>query len=144
MVRVTPVCSPELAKLAEGKTLAEFVASQELLHVKLESEPRGLLWSLFATQLGFSANTEKGLAFDTAISAMQYAIAGGGIALADVDMFAAELADGRLVQPFPTVMEDGYGYYLKFHAEDLGDPVISHFRTWVLGRFAATSGKVAA
>jgi LysR family glycine cleavage system transcriptional activator len=141
MVRVTPVCSPELAKLAEGKTLAEFLTEQDLLHVKLESEPRSLLWSLFATQLGLAANTEKGLAFDTAISAVQYAISGGGLALADVDMFADELADGRLVQPFPTVMEDGYGYYLKFHAEDLGDPVISHFRTWVLGRFGATAAK---
>lgn len=144
MVRVSPVCSPELAKQADGKTLAEFLGSQELLHVKLESEPRGLLWSLFATQLGLSANTELGLAFDTAISAVQYAMSGGGVALADVDMFADELADGRLVQPFPTVMEDGYGYYLKFHAEDLGDPVISHFRTWVLGRFAATTGDRAA
>ena len=144
MVRVTPVCSPELAKLAEGKTLAEFLNAQDLLHVKLESEPRGLLWGLFATQLGMTVSTEKGLAFDTAISAVQYAISGGGLALADVDMFAEELADGRLVQPFPTVMEDGYGYYLKFHAEDLGDPVISHFRTWVLGRFAATTGTVSA
>jgi len=142
MVRVTPVCAPEVAKLAEGKTLAEFLNEQDLLHVKLESEPRSLLWSLFATQLGLATNTEKGLAFDTAISAVQYAISGGGLALADVDMFADELADGRLVQPFPTVMEDGYGYYLKFHAEDLGDPVISHFRTWVLGRFAATTGRV--
>ena len=144
MVRVTPVCAPELATLAEGKTLAEFLSEQDLLHVKLESEPRSLLWSLFATQLGLNANTEKGLAFDTAISAVQYAISGGGLALADVDMFANELADGRLVQPFPTVMEDGYGYYLKFHAEDLGDPVISHFRTWVLGRFAATTGTAVA
>lgn len=144
MVRVTPVCSPELAKQAEGKTLAEFLNAQDLLHVKLESEPRGLLWGLFATQLGLTVNTEKGLAFDTAISAVQYAMSGGGLALADVDMFAEELADGRLVQPFPTVMEDGYGYYLKFHAEDLGDPVISHFRTWVLGRFSATTGRVEA
>ncbi|MEI6440667.1 MAG: LysR substrate-binding domain-containing protein [Alphaproteobacteria bacterium] len=144
MVRVTPVCAPELATLAEGKTLAEFLSEQDLLHVKLESEPRSLLWSLFATQLGLNANTEKGLAFDTAISAVQYAISGGGLALADVDMFANELADGRLVQPFPTVMEDGYGYYLKFHAEDLGDPVIAHFRTWVLGRFATTTGTAVA
>jgi LysR family glycine cleavage system transcriptional activator len=39
------------------------------------------------------------------------------------------------------MMEDGYGYYLKFHAEDLGDPAISLFRSWVLGRFAAATGR---
>ena len=50
-------------------------------------------------------------------------------------MFSAEIADGRLVQPFPTVMEDGYGYYLKIHAEDLADPVVSIFRSWLIARF---------
>jgi DNA-binding transcriptional LysR family regulator len=140
MVRVSPVCSPEVAALAEGRSLAEFLAGSELLHVKLDSEPRSLLWSMFARQLGLDVERDRGLAFDTAISAVQYAMSGGGVALADIDMFSAEIADGRLVQPYPTVMEDGYGYYLKFHAEDLGDPAISLFRTWVLGRFAAATG----
>ena len=140
MVRVSPVCSPEMAALAEGRTLTEFLAASELLHVKLDAEPRNLLWSMFARQLGLDVEPDRGLAFDTAISAVQYAMSGGGVALADIDMFSAEIADGRLVQPYPTVMEDGYGYYLKFHAEDLGDPAISLFRTWVLGRFAAATG----
>ncbi len=140
MVRVSPVCSPEMAAQAEGRTLTEFLAASELLHVKLDAEPRNLLWSMFARQLGLDVEPDRGLAFDTAISAVQYAMSGGGVALADIDMFSAEIADGRLVQPYPTVMEDGYGYYLKFHAEDLGDPAISLFRTWVLGRFAAATG----
>lgn len=135
MVRVTPVCSPALARRHAGKSLAEFVAGNELLHVKLQGEPRGLLWSNFARQSGFPADTSRGLAFDTAIAANQYAIAGEGIALADIDMFADEIASGRLVAPYDAVHEDGYGYYLKLHAEDLADPAIAAFRSWVIGRF---------
>ncbi len=141
MVRVSPVCSPDLVELIQDQTLAEFLATNELLHVKLDSEPRSLLWGMFVRQLGLEVDTDRGLAFDTAISAVQYAMTGGGVALADIDMFAQEIADGRLVRPFDPVMEDGYGYYLKFHAEDLGDPAIALFRTWVLGRFAAATGR---
>ncbi len=135
MVRVTPVCSPALAAANAGKSLAQFVATNELLHVKLDAEPRGLLWANFLRQCGISADTDKGLAFDTAISAVQYAASGGGVALADVDMFADELKAGRLVAPYDAVFEEGYGYYLKFHAEDLSDPAISLFRRWLISRF---------
>ena len=144
MVRVSPVCSPAVAAEAEGKSLAEFLAATEMLHVKLESEPRSLLWSIFARHFGLASSTDRGLSFDTAISAMQYAMSDGGVALADIDMFAAEIAEGRLVAPYDSVMEDGFGYYLKFHAEDLGDPAIALFRTWFLCRFAANSRTSAA
>jgi LysR family glycine cleavage system transcriptional activator len=39
------------------------------------------------------------------------------------------------VAPYETVFEEGYGYYLKFHAEDLADPVVSLFRSWLIARF---------
>ena len=116
-------------------TLAEFIAANELLHVKLDGQPRGLLWTNFLRQCGVADGGEKGLAFDTALSAVQYALAGGGVALADVDMFAEELREGRLAAPFEQVFEEGYGYYLKIHVEDLADPVVSIFRSWLIGRF---------
>ena len=50
-------------------------------------------------------------------------------------MFSQELADGRLVMPYVVDVDDGYGYYLKLHADDLGDPAISVFRSWLIGRF---------
>ena len=60
--------------------------------------------------------------------------------LGDVDMFAEDIAEGRLVQPFDTVAEDGYGYYLKLHADDLSDPVMAVFRSWMIDRFRALRG----
>jgi LysR family glycine cleavage system transcriptional activator len=148
MVRVTPVCAPELAKAAAGLSLSEFIAASELLHVKLEGQPRGLLWANFLRQCGVGEaaerSAERGLAFDTAISAVNYAMAGGGVCLADVDMFEDEIRAGRLVAPYDQVFEEGYGYYLKIHAEDLADPVVSLFRSWLIGRFQARAASARA
>jgi DNA-binding transcriptional LysR family regulator len=137
MVRVAPLCSTETAAASQDKTLAEFLENQELLHLKLDGEPRDLLWTAYFRQSGLDVKTHGGLAFDTTIAAAQYAMAGGGVFLGDVDMFAQEIADGRLVMPYAAVIEDGYGYYLKLHADDLSDPAISMFRSWLISRFGA-------
>lgn len=138
MVRVAPLCSAETATLAKGQTLDAFLAQQDLLHVKLDGQPRDLLWSAFAHQTGAQINTSGGVAFDTAIAAAQYAMTATGVLLGDVDMFSQEIAQGRLVMPFETVVEDGYGYYLKLHADDLSDPVMVVFRSWLIQRFGAS------
>ena len=141
MVRVAPLCSPQTAAKNAGKTLEAFLTENDLLHVKLENEARDLLWISYARQKGFNLPSGAGLAFDTAIAAAQYAMAGDGIVLADIDMFAQEIADGRLVKPFEAVVEDGYGYYLKLHADDLADPAITTFRSWLINRFSGFSRK---
>ena len=137
MVRVAPLCAPATAIASEGKSLEEFLESQELLHLKLDGEPRDLLWTAYLRQNGLTMATHGGLAFDTTIAAAQYAMAASGVFLGDIDMFAREIADGRLVMPYDAVIEDGYGYYLKLHADDLGDAAISMFRSWLINRFAA-------
>lgn len=135
-VRVAPLCSPQTALSAENRSLAGFLAANELLHVKLDDQPRDLLWASFARQYALDLPTQQGLAFDTAIAAAHYAMAADGVILADIDMFAQEIADGRLVMPYPVTGTDGYGYYLKLHADDLGDPAIALFRRWLIQRFA--------
>jgi DNA-binding transcriptional LysR family regulator len=137
LVRVAPLCSPDTARAAQGKTLAEFLAAQELLHLKLDNQPRELLWSAYLRQSGIDLPVEAGLAFDTSIAASRYAMTSGGVILGDVDMFAVEIAQRQLVMPFDAVIEDGYGYYLKLHADDLADPQIAVFRLWLIGKFAA-------
>jgi LysR family glycine cleavage system transcriptional activator len=133
-VRVCPVCAPAVARLAAGLDLPDFLRQQELLHVKLPGAPIGAPWARFARVQGFSLDTGRGMAFETVTLAVQYAMAGQGVVLADVDMFAAEIAAGRLVAPYQAIAEDGYGYYLAFHPEDLGDPAISVFRSWMIAR----------
>jgi len=135
MVRVAPLCSPETAAAHSGKSLEQFLQANELLHMKLEGEPRGLLWSSYADQQRLAIDTNNGLAFDTAFSAVRYAIGASGVVLADIDMFAQQIASGELVMPYDCVSADGFGYYLKTHAEDLGDPAIYLLRDWIIRHF---------
>jgi DNA-binding transcriptional LysR family regulator len=81
-------------------------------------------------------DTSRGLAFDTAALAAQYAATGEGVALLDVDLFAQDMASSVVVAPFAEMFEDGYGYFLNLAAEDLADPVISVFRAWMIRNFA--------
>jgi DNA-binding transcriptional LysR family regulator len=134
MVRSTPVCAPPVAARCAGMGLRAFLSANELLHVKFVGEPIGGHWAHFARQRGFTLEARGGMAFDTITLAVQYAMAGQGVVLADVDMFAPELARGTLVAPYDEIVEEGYGYYLAFHSEDLGDPAISLFRSWMIGR----------
>jgi LysR family glycine cleavage system transcriptional activator len=143
LVRVTPVCAPSVAAKSAGLDLPAFLEAQELLHVKLQGEPIGAHWSHFARQRGFALNTQRGMAFDTVTVAAQYAMAGQGVVLADIDMFAEQIAQGRLTAPYETVIEDGFGYYLAFHSEDLGDPAISLFRSWMIARLGRAMRKQA-
>lgn len=137
MVRVAPLCSPETANAAQGASMQEFLSGQELLHLKLDNQPRDLLWNDYLRRHGVSLPANGGLAFDTSVAIAKYAMASGGVMLGDVDMFAAEIAQGLLVEPYDAVIEDGYGYYLKLRADDLSDPAISAFRSWLIGQFAS-------
>jgi LysR family glycine cleavage system transcriptional activator len=135
MVRVAPVCSPEVAARREGKSLEEFLAENDLLHSTIIGEPRGFLWGAYARQARIALDAGRGLAFDTLSMAVNFAMNGGGVALADIEMFAPEIAAGRLVVPFDAAVDDGFGYYLKLRPEDLSDPDISAFRSWLIAQF---------
>lgn len=137
VVRVAPLCSPQTALTAEGKDLEQFLAAHELLHLKLDNQPRDYLWATYLRQRGITLPLDSGLAFDTSIAVARYAMNSGGVILGDVDMFAEEIARGELVMPYDAISEDGYGYYLKLHADDLADQEIAVFRSWLIGRFAA-------
>lgn len=137
MVRVAPVCAPQTAERHKGKTLEQFLAEAPLLHVKLEGQPRGLLWSAYANQCRIALDSDRGLAFDANALAVSYAMQSDGVALADIDMFAPEIAAGQLVIPYDAVINDGFGYYLKLRADDLADPTISMVRSWLIAHFAA-------
>ncbi len=136
MSRVTPGCSPHLAAAQADKPLAQFVADNELLHVKLDGESPGMIWDAFSRHFDLGVQTSRGLAFDTAALAAQYAASGEGVALLDVDLFAQDIASGVIATPFAETFEDGYGYFLNLAAEDLADPVISVFRAWMIRNFA--------
>src|SRR5580658_5602328 len=140
-VRQSVLCHPTVAERNKGKSLAEFIESNELIHVRLSDLPRHYLWTQFARQTGLNAvNVERGLVFDTALLAVQYALSGEGVALIDNYLFGDYIRSGRLIRPFENILDDGYGYYLITHPEGLGDTAIALFRSWLIERFGSASG----
>jgi DNA-binding transcriptional LysR family regulator len=138
-VHLSLLCHPSVAERCADKTLPEFIESNELVHVRIADLPRHHLWTQFShhANLG-SLNVERGLVFDTAVLAVQYALSGDGIALVDTYLFGDYIRTGRLVKPFDFSLDDGYGYYLITQPEALGDTAIALFRSWLIERFGTT------
>jgi DNA-binding transcriptional LysR family regulator len=135
-VRLSMLCHPSVAARLGEKTMAEFIESNELVHVRISDQPRHHLWTQFARQENLGGlNIERGLVFDTAVLAVQYALSGEGIALVDNYLFSDYIRTGRLVRPFDISLDDGYGYYLITHPEALSDTAIALFRSWLIERF---------
>jgi DNA-binding transcriptional LysR family regulator len=141
-VRLSMLCHPSVAARHEGGSLADFISANELIHVRLSDTPRHHLWMQFARQANLHAlNVERGLVFDTAVLAVQYALSGEGVALVDSYLFGDYIRTGQLIRPFDASLDDGYGYYLTTHPEALGDTAIALFRSWLIERFGTSAGK---
>ena len=52
-------------------------------------------------------------------------------------LFHEEIKAGRLVRPFDLCLDEGYGYYLTTHPEDLSNEAVALFRSWLIARFSA-------
>jgi DNA-binding transcriptional LysR family regulator len=144
-VHLSVLCHPDIARRHAGKGMAEFIESNELIHVRLTDLPRHHLWTQFTRQANLNAvNVERGLVFDTAVLAVQYALSGEGIALVDTYLFGDYIRSGRLVKPYDYELDDGYGYYLITQPEALGDTAIALFRSWLIERFGTNAGAVPA
>src|ERR1700726_4092353 len=70
-VHLSVLCHPSVASRAAGKSLAEFIDANELVHVRMADSPRHHFWTQFARATGLThANVERGLVFDTAVLAV--------------------------------------------------------------------------
>ncbi len=135
-VQLRILCHPQVAEQHRDKDLAAFIEANEIVHVRYAGEPRHQAWSEFLRKNGLGAvNVERGLVFDTAVLAVQYALSGQGIVLVDPHLWTEEVRAGRLVSPFAEELDKGYGYYLITHPEGLADTAIALFRSWLIERF---------
>ena len=139
-VRQSILCHPNIAAAHRGKDLGEFIRANELIHVRIADTPRHHFWSEFARQNGLAGlDVERGMVFDTAVLAAQYALGGKGVAVLDTNLFAEEIRAGRLAKPFDSTLDDGFGYYLITQPEGLSDTAIGLFRSWLIERFGSGS-----
>jgi DNA-binding transcriptional LysR family regulator len=122
---LVPVCSPQLAtKLDSVASLAQ----QNLLHSMMRHDA----WERWFAQTempGLRPTRNTRLA--NAAVTYQAAINGLGVALAQIAYVEDDLASGRLVMPFESVMRTGEGYWLAFARRKAKHPSIELFRAWI-------------
>lgn len=139
---IVPVCSPHL--LASGRPLDE---PRDLLHhtlVHIEWSQQGIVWPNWRMWMAAAGvkdfDDSKTVVFGTSSDAIQAAIDGDAVALADFAMVANDLSEGRLVQPFEVGIRipPEFAYFLVYPEETASDPRIVAFREWLLDEAAAT------
>jgi LysR family glycine cleavage system transcriptional activator len=130
---LVPVCSPALARRKPGLRRPADLAKAVLLQ-DLGRLGRWRSW-LAAVDVAV-ADPESGPKFQTTATAVEAAVAGLGVAIADPRMIEAHLKDGRLVAPFDLELASENAYYFVY-PETRGDvPKIACFRDWLLAEAA--------
>ena len=133
----TPMLSPRLAASIGGvKQPADLLR----LPVLDAADPWWKEWFVAAglptEELAKRAGTSMGAQTYEASAAM----AGHGVAILTRAFFASELADGRLIQPFDLVGDDGHAYWLVYPEGRRNVPKIRAFREWLLAEVGASIG----
>ncbi len=105
---IFPVCSPALLKGRTPLQRPEDLVRHTLLHNTGWPED----WRLWLTSVGLPPTlaSGRGLNFDDSVMTIQAAIEGLGVALGWSRVVEADIAAGRLIAPFDTVLPSEAGY----------------------------------
>ncbi len=127
-----PLCTPELR---ERLHLREPV---DLLRAPLLS-PEESSWKVWFADLGLDAPRQGGLAMSLEMQAMnvQAAMRGHGVAMAVPELFAYDIAAGRLVFAVEHAIRDRWSYWLVYPPARQREHKIRRFRDWVLAEARA-------
>ncbi|KLK92283.1 LysR family transcriptional regulator [Microvirga vignae] len=128
----TPVCSPDLIRGAELKEPVDILKFPII-------SPSDPWWKDWFTAAGMP-DVDLSRRLDNSLGVQQFegmaAIAGQGFALINPCFFPADLAAGRLVQPFSLMATSGRGYWLVYPKARRRSPKIEAFRDWILSEVA--------
>ncbi|NOD62197.1 MULTISPECIES: LysR substrate-binding domain-containing protein [unclassified Ruegeria] len=119
-----PVCSPSIA----GKV----THPSDLLGQVLLNDTHGL-WPLFLERVGVSGKPRM-MSFSQTSLAIDAALSGQGIALANAPLVASELASGRLVQPLEDVLIEDLGFYIVALRKPRQPQMVEIMRNWLLSQ----------
>jgi LysR family glycine cleavage system transcriptional activator len=123
---VTPLVAPALGARLEGP---RSLLSEPLIGLPEE-------WAAWFVAAGVTDAPLPGgprMVADLQTIEMASALAGQGAALGSPIYFAGEIAAGRLVQPFETVIPQSAGVWLAYPSERRRSPKIAAFRDWLMG-----------
>ena len=128
-----PVCSPRLLDQTPLNTPHDLANAHLLADVYLaQGEPHWGDW----LELAGAPEVEwrRGQQFSNVYLAIEAAIAGRGVALAERALVIEELATGRLVKPFDIELQSSYSQWILTLPEKADRPDIRKFRNWLLAQ----------
>lgn len=139
--QVFPVCSPSLPSAVKPLTTPADLRNHTLLHPDWFSESDTWLdWRSWLLSVGITdIDPHTGLQFNQTTLAIQAAIEGQGVALANRMLVADDLAAGRLIKPFELSLDMEFTFYLVYPETTAQRPTLAAFRDWLLAAVAEES-----
>ena len=132
--RVVPACAPALL---QGRRLGRPADLLQMPLIAIEWEPAHGApphWKEWAASIGAAMPLAQGseLTFSLSSAAIDAAVHGHGVVLAQVSMIAGDLASGRLVAPFDHRLVLSQPYFLAWDRAALQKLHGAEFRAWLL------------
>ena len=129
------VCNPALLAgehpLQEPRDLLWHNLIHDATVPDLDARPGWAQWLTLAG-VGDLDGQVRGTHFEDAALAMAAAMAGNGVALAARPLVSADIAQGRLVMPFPHSIPSRYSYYVAISGANAKRPTVLALRAWLV------------
>jgi LysR family transcriptional regulator, glycine cleavage system transcriptional activator len=133
MDELSPVCGPGYLAQRDASSPATLITASTLLH----HNRRPSDWTEWLGAADIAQALHDNLYFEDLSIVYECARANLGIAIGQRSYIEDDLASGRLVQPFNTVLHRDLGYHLVCPAERADAPKIKLFREWLLSAISA-------
>jgi LysR family glycine cleavage system transcriptional activator len=125
---LTPVCAPALRERIKLDTLQD-LSAHTLLHPTRDHAD----WAVWLQAAGAPhVRADKGQNFETMDLAIDAALLGFGVAIADVLLTADDVAAGRLMRPFELTVPTGQHFCLVFPERSARNSKLVAFRDWLV------------
>jgi LysR family transcriptional regulator, glycine cleavage system transcriptional activator len=132
---LTPLCSPKILKSKGRLKTPDDLRKHRMIHdTSIPGQGEHSAWDKWLALAGAKhVSARRGARFTLAELAMQAAIDGAGIVLGRLVLAEGDLAAGRLVRPFKTVLPLDVSYFLVRSEEATPRPEMQRFRDWLFG-----------
>jgi LysR family glycine cleavage system transcriptional activator len=130
---VFPVCSPELLRDGPAIDKPEDLLRHALIHDQAgDRDPLAPTWSMWLKAAGVREPPHApGLSVSTNHLALEGAIGGHGVSLANSTIAASDIAAGRLVRLFSLSLPDLFAFYIVTVPGALERPKVRAFHDWL-------------